>query len=232
MVSAFVVICSLRLPFPLFVSFLAPFSGWWPWSLLCIPWSWILSLLFFCCACPYMRLFLTLVFSSLQPLHPAFWFLLGQRPCGVSFTFAASFGSQFLRDGVALWDESVASVGSFSPFSGSLLGLCTLLPSFVVFLCPFLLLFFSGLLRVFLLFLSLVLYFAMWLLLGVCAMVRCPPLWGLSSAFVCFDLLIVACWAVLMVSYGFPCGFLSYLCTSYLTYITMLLFFFVPCLSA
>ena len=38
------------------------------------------------------------------------------------FTFAASFGSQFLRNGVALWDESVASVGSFAFFSGSFSG--------------------------------------------------------------------------------------------------------------
>ena len=62
---------------------------------------------------------------------------------------------------------------------------------------------------------SRVLYFALWLLLRVCDVVHCPPLWGSSSAFVYLALLLVACCAfyirlraLLLVSYGFLCGFL------------------------
>ena len=83
----------------------------------------------------------------------------------------------------------------------------------VVFLYPFLLFFLAF--CEFLLFLSCVLYFALWLLLRVCAVVHCPPLWGSSSAFVYLALLLVACCAfsirlgaLLLVSYGFLCGFL------------------------
>ena len=67
-----------------------------------------------------VALFLASVFSSLRPLHPAFrFFLVCVLAVFVFFTFAASFRSQFIHDGVALWDESVDSVGYFAFLSGS-----------------------------------------------------------------------------------------------------------------
>ena len=179
-----------------------------------------------------MRLFLTSVFSSLRPLLPAFWFfLVGVLPVFLPPLLPRSHLSSFVT-GSPFWDESVASVGSFTSFSGSLLGLCPLLPSFVVFLCPFLFLFFC-LSASFFFLSSLVCHFCLVASLGCVRHFRCPPLWGLSSAFACFALIIVTCWAVslclgavIMVSYGFPCGFLSCFCTSYLSCVTMLLFWF------
>ena len=104
---------------------------------------------------------------------------------------AALFGSQFLRDGVALWAESVALVGFFALFSGSFLDLCPLISCALSFSIRFSSSSFLAFCE-FLLFLSCVLYFALWLLLRVCDVVHCPPLWGSSSAFVYLALLLVA----------------------------------------
>ena len=70
----------------------------------------------------------------------------------------------------------------------------------------------------------------MWLFLGVCAMVRCLPFGDLFYAFVCFALLRLAYFSVSAFrgsSHGFPCGFLSFLCPCYFSYITMLFVCFV-----
>ena len=109
-------------------------------SVLCSPLVWfcvpaLLLILSVCAA-----LFLASVFSSLRPLHPAFRFFLVWGLAGSSPSLPRSDLSS-LSDGVALWDESVASVGSFI-FSGFLVGLCILLTgSLLLFLSPG---FFSG----------------------------------------------------------------------------------------
>ena len=115
---------------------LLSFHGRCPRSLFFVPLFpdlWFMSLLFFLCACPHAALFLPSVFSSLRPLHPAFrLFLVCFLAVFFLLTFAASFGSRFLRDGVALWNESLASISSFACFSESFSGLCTLLAVSVV----------------------------------------------------------------------------------------------------
>ena len=58
------------------------------------------------------------------------------------------------------------------------------------FSAPFLFLLLPGLLRVLLPFLSHVLCLGVWLLLGVCAMGRYPPVWVPFSAFVSLALLL------------------------------------------
>ena len=165
--------------------------------------------------------------SALLVLH-------GQQPCTffLLLNLAASFGSQFLCYRVALWAEPVASAGSFVASSRS----------FWVFvhcyhvLClfwTFLFLFLSGLLRVSSLPL-LCSVFGMWLLLRVCALVHCPPLWGPSSvlSILLFSwgrpVLFFEFGVVLLDSDGFPCCFLSYFCTYYLPCVTMLFVCFVP----
>ena len=67
----------------------------------------------------HAALFLASVFSALRPLHPTFRFLV----CFLAGSFSSSLlprsDLSSLCDGVALWDESVDSVGSFAFFSGA-----------------------------------------------------------------------------------------------------------------
>ena len=67
----------------------------------------------------HAALFLASVFSSLRPLHPEFQFFLVCVLAGSSSRLLPRSDLSFLRDGVALWNESVDSVGSFAFFSWS-----------------------------------------------------------------------------------------------------------------
>ena len=80
--------------------------------------------------------FLASAFSSLRALHPAFQFFLVWVLAGSYPSLPCSDLSSH-RDGAALWDESVALVGSFVVFSRFLVDLCVLLPGSGVVLCPF-----------------------------------------------------------------------------------------------
>ena len=83
-------------------------------------------------------LFLASVFSSLRPLHPAFrFFLVCVLAVFFFFTFAASFRSQFIHDGVALWDESLIRLDLSPSYLGLFVSLCVLRSGFVFVLCPF-----------------------------------------------------------------------------------------------
>ena len=123
-------------------------------------------------------------------------------------------------------------MGSFTYFFGSFLGLCLLIPCSLFFSVCFsssFLAFFSS--------------------STVCCILLCGFSWGCARWFfvlygvlpppLYLALLMVAYCAfsirlgvLLMVSHDFPCGFLSYFCTSYLSYITVLLVCFVPYVSA
>ena len=109
-------------------------------SVLCSPLVWFCVPALLLILSVRAALFLASVFSSLRPLHPAFRFFLVWGLAGSSPSLPRSDLSS-LSDGVALWDESFASVGSFI-FSGFLVGLCILLTgSLFLFLSPG---FFSG----------------------------------------------------------------------------------------
>ena len=186
---------------------LLSFCGWWPQSRFCVPWFWFLSLLILClyayASLPYFSVFL--IAASTSSLS-----VLGQHPCGFSsyppllprsdlgsFAMGLPFGtSQLLR------------LVPSPPSPDFLVGLCTQLPSFR---CRFL---------------SVSLPLLFWPSVSSSLPFPCAIFWyvaslGLSSYIWSFLRLCLSCsshrcmlggfptfGAVLMVSYGFPCGVL------------------------